>query len=439
MSLHAAEAVANAVLYEGYVLYPYRASAQKNRLRWQLGLITPRSYAESTGSDPWFTHTECLVEAGPAATLTIRVRALHVQQRTVEEALASDGEWHTVDALDVDGRRLIGWDEAVVGEFARDAIVINGPAATWIAPWMLADARDEEPVRDGSGRLAARLVRRRRPVSAAVCMAVEPCGHLRKIRVRVENQTPCHARTLADRDDAVRQSLAGTHVMLAVEDGAFVSLLDPGPQHAVLAASCANQHTFPILIGRPGSRDVMLSSPIILYDYPAIAPESPGDFFDATEIDELLTLRVQTLTDAEKQEARATDERAARIIERCEDATPESMRGLHGAIRKVDAWESFLNPPDSAPEAAAVEIGSVRFCRGVRVRIEPSRRADSMDICLRGRLATVAAVYRTLEDAPYIAVILDDDPFGAAGESYRRSLFFHPEELVALPVEGSAP
>ena len=63
MSTRAAVQIADAVLYEGYVLYPYRASAPKNRLRWQVGLVAPRSFAEAAGSDPWFTQTECLAEA----------------------------------------------------------------------------------------------------------------------------------------------------------------------------------------------------------------------------------------------------------------------------------------------------------------------------------------------------------------------------------------
>ncbi len=45
-------------------------------------------------------------------------------------------------------------------------------------------------------------------------------------------------------------------------------------------------------------------SPIILYDYPQIAPESAGDFFDSTEMDEMLTLRIMTLTDDEKSDMR---------------------------------------------------------------------------------------------------------------------------------------
>jgi len=85
-----AEQIADAVLYEGYVLYPYRASAAKNRLRWQVGLVTPREYAEATGADPWFMQTECLVESERGATLTVRVRCLHVQERVIEKTLDAE-------------------------------------------------------------------------------------------------------------------------------------------------------------------------------------------------------------------------------------------------------------------------------------------------------------------------------------------------------------
>jgi hypothetical protein len=77
----------------------------------------------------------------------------------------------------------------------------------------------------------------------------------------------------------------------------------------------------------------MLSAPIILYDYPQIAPESSGDLFDGTEIDEILALRILTLTDAEKLEVRGGDERARRILERTEMLPPEHFQKLHGAMR----------------------------------------------------------------------------------------------------------
>ena len=44
MSFDRARKIADAVLYEGYLLYPYRASAAKNRVRWQWGVLAPASW-----------------------------------------------------------------------------------------------------------------------------------------------------------------------------------------------------------------------------------------------------------------------------------------------------------------------------------------------------------------------------------------------------------
>ena len=435
MSTSLAEQIADAVLYEGYVLYPYRASAPKNRLRWQVGLVTPRSFAEATGSDPWFTRTECLVEIGARPARTVRARCLHVQERAIEApADEGPGGWRPVERLVVDERPFVAWDEAVPCEFEPGPVALDASRADMNWMWSFEPVEAVDVVRDRSGAPAGRVVRRRRPVTAAVRLQIEPHGSLLKIRVLVENVTPCSALVLAQRDDAVRQSLAGTHVILSIEDGGFVSLLDPPEPLAALAASCVNTNTFPVLAGPVGSRHTLLSSPIILYDYPAVAPESQGDLCDGTEIDELLTLRVRTLTDAEKREARATDIRAAQIVDQCEAASAEAIGRLHGAVR---SFESVLNPRDEPlPEAASADVAGTQIRRGARVRLQPSRVVDSIDICLQGRTGTVSAVYRTLEDDPYIAVTLDDDPFGAEGAKYRRSLFFHPHELV--PVEGGA-
>jgi hypothetical protein len=90
---------------------------------------------------------------------------------------------------------------------------------------------------------------------------------------------------------------------------------------------------WPVMAGEEGQRNLMLASPIILYDFPRIAPESPGDLFDGTEIDEILALRILTMTDAEKLEVRNGDDRARRILERTEMLPPEHFRKLHGALR----------------------------------------------------------------------------------------------------------
>jgi hydrogenase maturation protease len=97
---------------------------------------------------------------------------------------------------------------------------------------------------------------------------------------------------------------------------------------------------WPVLAGERGCHDVMLASPIILYDYPEIAGESPGDLFDGAEIDEILTLRIMTLSDAEKAEIRSTDDRTRQLLERTDALTPEDLMKLHGVVRSVRARES---------------------------------------------------------------------------------------------------
>ena len=88
-----------------------------------------------------------------------------------------------------------------------------------------------------------------------------------------------------------------------------------------------------MLAGPPGTEDMLLVSPIILYDHPEVAEQSKTALYDCTEIDEILTLRVMTMTDEEKAQARATDPRAAQIIDRCDAMSPEAMARLHGVLR----------------------------------------------------------------------------------------------------------
>ncbi len=128
-------------------------------------------------------------------------------------------------------------------------------------------------------------------------------------------------------------SLLSAHTILRVQDGEFVSLLEPPPPFQEAAGACRNTGTWPVLAGEAGQRDTLLSSPIILYDYPQIAPESPGDLFDGAEIDEILSLRILTLTDQEKDAMRRSDERARSILERTEALPPEHFMKLHGVLR----------------------------------------------------------------------------------------------------------
>jgi hypothetical protein len=488
VSFALAETVANAVLYEGYVLYPYRASSGKNRVRFQFGVVAPCDYVEAGGSDPWEMQTECLVEPGASPVLDLKVRFLQLQARGVEE-LAGDGEaasagFRPVEFLELEGERLMTWDEGVERALEIPGVAVRDlVAAARVIPLTAPAGWEAEELRSPAGDLRGRLVRERWAISGVVRLVAEEVDGLLRLRVRIENQTPwprsSRSSTAPDRDLALRRSLLGAHTLLAVRDGAFVSLLDPPAAAARAAAACSNVHAWPVLIGSEGSRDVMLSSPIILYDYPAVAPESPGDLCDSTEIDEILMLRIMTLTDEEKREARGTDERARQIVARADAMPPELFERLHGAVRslapavpsvpaattapaelapaapyaaagpadsfmpqlgaELASWETFLNPQGMVPpEEAAIEVGSVRLAKGSRVRLRPSRRADSMDLFLAGRTAKVAAVHRDVEDVAYLALTLDDDPAGDLHAWVGRYYYFYPDEVEPLPDDDAS-
>jgi hypothetical protein len=156
-----------------------------------------------------------------------------------------------------------------------------------------------------------------------------------KLHIELENRSELAGGIAAKREEALPQSFVSAHLLLGISGGQFVSLLDPGEEYGKAAAACCSVGVFPVLVGEESTRNMMLCSPIILYDYPQIAPESEGDFFDGTEMDEMLTLRVLTLTDAEKQEIRDGDPRARRILERTEALTGEAMLKTHGVVRSL--------------------------------------------------------------------------------------------------------
>jgi hypothetical protein len=456
----AARTVADAVLFEGYVLYPYRASARKNQVRWQFGVLAPRAFSETDGSERWSARTECIVDPGTAPTLAVRVRCLQVERRTVEAAAGS--RFVETDALDVGGSPVVPWDEAMEHTVDLAPVPLLPPAAAaHTEAFRFPRGEAVEMIRSDDVTVAGRVVRRREAVDGRVRMAAswaDGPGGLVKVTVAVENTsdwpsptgcsyagydriaTPRIVERRVAREDALLRSAVAVHTMLALDDGAFVSLLDPPPDAADAVAGCANEGTFPVLI----DSDVMLSSPIILYDHPAVAPESPGDLYDATEIDEILALRVLTLTDDEKAEARATDPRAAAVVDRCDTMPPEVWQRLHGAVRTLEpagaAPEPVTTVPwwdpgaDSSvdPGTDSITIGGVEVARGSAVRLRPSRRADAHDLFLAGLTATVAGVFRDVDGNVHVAVTVDSDPATDALAWQGRYLYFHPDEVEPL-------
>jgi hypothetical protein len=346
MNLATVEKIAKAVLYEGYMLYPYRPSSVKNQQRWNFGVLCPMSYSEAqNGCEAWTMQTECLVEAGFLTTLEIRVRFLQLVARSVGELTIPVAElkpgaapvFRPVTRLEVAGRIYQPWQEAVEREVIVPACTVEALVQTPLSRLFTFSAEKQfEGLREGEGPITGILVREQSSIQGMVQVKGEQVGDdLVKISVRICNLTPFAAAHQATRDDALPLSLVSTHTVLGVQDGRFVSLLAPPEQVSELAATCKNVGTWPVLVGQEGERDTLLSSPIILYDYPQIAPESAGDLFDGTEIDEILSLRIMTLTDEEKREMSQSDERARQMLERTETLPAAQLMKLHGVLRNL--------------------------------------------------------------------------------------------------------
>jgi len=347
MNLDRVEKIAEAVLYEGYMLYPYRASAVKNQQRWNFGVLCPRAYSEAqNGSEAWTMQTECLLQTDSSTQLNVKLRFLQIVNRSIGklsqplDELPQNGEpeFQIVDRLDAGGQTFTSWQEAVEREVTppplRPATFSPGQSVMFTFP----SGRELEPLRDEGGQIAGVILREWETVSGSVEINTKNCQNgVTKITVRVRNlssnETSDESPQQQTRADALMYSLVSAHTILTAENGQFVSLLDPPEDLRSLAAECKNTGTWPVLVGDEGDRDTMLSSPIILYDYPQIAPESPGSLFDGTEIDEILSLRILTMTDEEKHEMRQSDQRARQILERTESMPPEQFMKLHGALR----------------------------------------------------------------------------------------------------------
>ena len=245
-----------------------------------------------------------------------------------------------------------------------------------------------------------------------------------------------------------------------------------------------------MLIGDEDKSNVILSSPITLSDFPEVAPESDGDFYDATEVDEMLHLFVNSLSDEEKREARGTDPRAAAIMDRVDALPPEMMEKLHGAIRSLrpiplhgedkgatsrmsavpvpvpdgigemapfspfegenDPWQTFSTDADGRTQNLSIGldaetdgkykpfedttvVNGIEVGKGTKVRLQPTGGSDAQDMFLIGLTATVEGVFNDIDGDIHLAVSIDDDPATTElPDWYGRYRYFRLNEVVVL-------
>jgi hypothetical protein len=428
MNFAAAEKSAAAVLYEGYILYPYRATSTKNVQRWNFGTLYPQEYAEAQRPTETFRLiSECLIEAGASAKLDIRMRFLQLVRRRA----GTPQEWEEGIERSVES-----------GRFGSDNVTV--PACQSCFAFHVTDTVTNNGInppasRNVSGRLGIRVTQVR--------------DEFLKLPLELVNTTPVGHASEITRKDAMLQAFVSAHILLGVNGGKFVSLLETPEALREVAAECRNIGVIPMLVGEGGQRDTLLCSPIILCDYPQVAPESAGDFFDGTKMDELLAFHVLTLTDEEKVEMRNVDDRARRILERTEMLPQDFLMKVHGVIcglRPVHGNSAAAQPEidlvplgewnplaeKGAPESICVFGAELKV--GSRVRLWPQNKADIMDRALEGKAAIIEAIEKDFENNTQLAVVVDDDPgreFGLMRQPGHR-FFFSTDEVE--PIENAS-
>jgi hypothetical protein len=284
------KAISKAILYEGYMLYPYRSSALKNqRQGWGFGALLPPAFVEANQAERNYFESQILAVAKEDAEFCADVRFLQLSNSETKEALVERSVAVCSRLSDLSGRCVLSTFDYLAAATDRRVVGIAAAAAEKITPEIF------------------------------------------RLTLRVHNCSSC--RRGETRDNALRQALLSTMAMVTLDSGEFVSQLDPPEELRDAAASCRQTGVFPVLAGDPGEQRTIIVSPIILEDFPQIAVESAGDFFDSSEIDEMLTLRLLTLSESEQKEIRCTSAAGTEILSRTEALPPEMIRKLHGIFR----------------------------------------------------------------------------------------------------------
>lgn len=375
----ALESLLDSLLFEGYALYPYTPGATKNATPTPFGIVYPPAYAAGNQATFDSLRMECVVEAGPEARLAGTICFLQ-----------SAGERHKAAA------RRIELPPTPLGELAAD----------------------------GTGRDFS--FEGEETISGRVRMRAERVGErAARVKLCVHNLTEVDSEAgELDRTEALSSSLMSTHVVAEVSGGRFVSPLDRTGPWGKAVAACENVNTWPVLADPADT--ALLGAAIFLPDHPSMAPESLGNLFDSTEIEEALLLHVQALTEEERREIERQDPAVREMVERAAARGPEEIMALHGRLSEADPEPGHPNPGE-----ARIEVGGVTFHKGGKVVLRPRTDRDVYDKMLAGRVATIERIYYDYDDKAHIGVTVDDDAAQALFRETGRYLFFSSDEIEA--------
>ncbi|TFE67522.1 hypothetical protein [Methylacidiphilum caldifontis] len=415
MNLDQARQLARTLLYEGYILWPYHPKALKNNpsTRFQFGVLMPKSNEHSLHYETSSTFSYLFFIAPHTSTLEIWLRFLQLQKRIVEEK--RDGDYLPVEKLFFSNKWFVSWDEAIEHELFysfsleqlknNQEIFLEVPGKTQIEDYPF-----------------GRILRQTETLKAHIKLNCTEKESITVFSIQLENTNQSrNASEAYSRELLLKRAFLSTHFIFKLQPGQFISQQDPPPFLQPLIHSFNFQGgLWPILL----SNNLVIASPIIIEDYPQIAPESQGDDFDSTEIEELLALSTLGLSTEEKELAEATDPKVQQIFKRWNESQLDSLVRLHGVIRKM------RRIPENPLKSITIEQKTLSI--GQQVKLHPKGRADIADMFYKEKIALVEEIRQDEDGKIHIGVILVDDPASELLQWQGRFYYFSPEEIEPL-------
>ncbi len=309
------------VLYEGYSIFPYHRSSVKNLKPIPFGVIYPEQYHSYHPPAPTKMKTECIVTAQKNSAINITVRFLHLIITKIFQQTDNDNTslpyegWQTIE-------RQINSGDLIISELIGNKKVF---------PIGFDSIKVDKNIYDENKILKEKQSNCGLKITGNVIIeafAFENIDNTFRVSVTVNNDTSLSNAESISRDEVFQQSFLSTNTILKVTDGAFISDQNPPEEFKEIVAQCEKIGTWPILIDE--SNTIMLSSPIILYDYPKINAHSKLDLFDSLEIEEMLILQLSAMSDTEKQQIAESDGKMREMLDKASQVTPQELLNLHG-------------------------------------------------------------------------------------------------------------
>jgi hypothetical protein len=268
----------------GSVLQAYSSSAAEKHLPWPCGVIAPHDYSLAGGVDPWEMQSECLMIADPSARIDVRVRAAQLGTPVVRRFAIKRNRFDPLGRVgDGSGSMLDGCEEI---ERELDAIDISlsdllqwGRRLLWTIP-----GGRTGTTHGFQGGFPTSAAHDLWEIEAMVSITAMRDRDWVRLCVRVENHTEWPRHAIPTRERSLPLSLLGTHALLELRGGEFVSQMNPPRAAQITARHCHNVNAWPVLAGPLGRKNLMLASPIPLEDHPAISLDNPSRLFGATAV-----------------------------------------------------------------------------------------------------------------------------------------------------------